>query len=205
MKVAIYTRVSKGDQTTENQKFDLQNYVKARDIDVYKWYEDVVSGAKDSRPQLDQMLQDGRKRLFSHVIFWKIDRLGRNALHTQQIVEEWRKHNISFTITTLDIDTSTPAGKFIFGIFAQFAEMERALIIERTQTSMNRIKQEIGKKGYYITKDGKRITTLGRPKGKKDTGARKKRGYYLRDYSKRKSKKGSAHILATSSKENEKL
>ena len=189
MKVAIYIRVSKGDQTTENQKFDLQNYVKARDIDVYKWYEDVVSGAKDSRPQLDQMLQDGRKRLFSHVIFWKIDRLGRNALHTQQIVEEWRKHNISFTITTLDIDTSTPAGKFIFGIFAQFAEMERAMIIERTQTSMNRIKQEIAKKGYYITKEGKRITTLGRPKGKRDKATRKKRGYYLRNYKERSPRK----------------
>ena len=202
MKTAIYVRVSKGDLTTENQKFDLRSYIKLKNIDIYDWYEDVVSGAKDSRPNLDRMLQDARKGLFEHVIFWKIDRLGRNALHTQQIVEEWRKHGISFTITTLDIDTSTPAGKFIFGIFAQFAEMERAMIIERTQTSMNRIKHDIEKQGFYITREGKKITSLGRPPGKKDNPKqpRKKRGYYLRDYSKRKKRRGS--ILAINSKEN---
>lgn len=189
-KYAVYCRVSKSDQTTENQKFDLKNYIDNKELDIYQWYEDVVSGAKDSRPQLDQMLQDGRMGLFNHVLFWKIDRLGRSALHTQQIIEEWRKRGIAFSISTLGIDTSTTSGRFIIGIFTQFAEMERAMIMERTQTSINRIKHNIETKGYHITKKGKKITSLGRPMGKKDdpNNPRKKRGYYLREYKKRPNK-----------------
>ena len=124
------------------------------------------------------MIQDAIKKLFNHIIFWKVDRLGRNAIHTQTVAEEWKKLGITFTITTLGIDTSTPAGKFIFGIFAQFAEMERALIIERTNLALNRIKKTLKEDNVYITKAGKKIKKLGRPKGKKDSKPRPKHGYY---------------------------
>jgi DNA invertase Pin-like site-specific DNA recombinase len=181
IKVAIYVRVSTLDQNPENQSIELLDYVKRfSDYELHKVYEDKVSGAKDSRPALDKLMQDSRKKLFDHVIFWKVDRLGRNAIHTQTVAEEWRKLGITFTITTLGIDTSTPAGKFIFGIFAQFAEMERALIIERTNLSLSRIRKEIEEKGYYINKDGEKRTTLGRPKGQKDKKVRTKSGYYQR-------------------------
>jgi len=181
MKVAIYVRVSTLDQNPENQKVELLDYIKRfNEYELYKVYEDKVSGAKDSRPQLDQLMQDSRKKLFNHVIFWKVDRLGRNAIHTQTVAEEWKKLGITFTITTLGIDTSTPAGKFIFGIFAQFAEMERALIIERTNLAMNRIKKALKENKVYITKAGKEIKKLGRPKGKKDSGPRRRGGYFKR-------------------------
>lgn len=181
MLVALYARVSKVDQNPENQIIELKEHLKRNpNYELYKVYKDKISGAKNTRPALDRLMQDARKRLFNHVIFWKVDRLGRSALHTYQIVEEWKKLGITFSITTLGVDTSNPTGKFIFGIMAQYAELEREQIVERTNLSMKRIKKSIDEKGYYITKDGKKITSLGRPKGKKDSKKRKLSGYYQR-------------------------
>ena len=177
-KIALYIRVSKLDQDPEIQEKELRKYVRGEDVIAV--YKDRISGAKDSRPELDRLMRDARKKRFNHVIFWKVDRLGRNAVHTQTIVNEWKKLGISFTISTLDIDTSTPVGKFIFGIFAQFAEMERALIKERTQVKIDQIQKTIAEKGKYKTKSGDIITKLGRPKGSKDKKQRRKSGYYRR-------------------------
>src|SRR4030042_5698203 len=128
MKVALYVRVSKFDQNPANQKRELLDYVMTNpNWELFDVYEDITSGAKESRPRLNDLMEDARKGLFGHVIFWKVDRLGRNAIHTQTIAEEWKKLGITFTITSLNIDTSTASGKFIFGIFAQFAEMERGM------------------------------------------------------------------------------
>lgn len=186
MKVALYARVSGLDQNPENQLMELKEYIQRHpEFELYDVYEDKISGVKESRPALDRLMQEGRKRLFNHVIFWKVDRLGRSALHTYQIVEEWKKLEISFTITTLGIDTSTPAGRFIFGIMAQYAELEREQIVERTNLAMKRIKKSIKEKGYYITKDGKKIQKMGRPKGRRDKRPRKRRGYFLKEVKKR--------------------
>jgi len=121
-----------------------------------------------------------KDRLFNHLIFWKVDRLGRNAIHTQTIAEELNKLGITFTITSLNIDTSTASGKFIFGIMAQYAEMERAMTIERVNLMYSRLRKDIEDQGFYINKKGKKRTTFGRPKGKKDEHPRRKSGYYLR-------------------------
>ena len=188
MKTVLYTRVSTLDQTPENQILQLKEYVNNRpELEIVEIYKDKISGVKDTRPELDRLMQDARKHKFEHVIFWKVDRLGRSALHTYQVVEEWRKLGISFSITTLGIDTSIPTGRFIFGIMAQYSQLEREQIVERTNASMDRIKKSIDKDGYYITKSGKRITRLGRPRGRKDSKPRKKRGYYLRERPKKRS------------------
>jgi len=150
------------------------------DWEIFNIYEERISGAKDTRPELDRLMQDARKRCFKHVVIWKVDRLGRNTAHLFQVIGEWEKLGIGFSITTLGIDTSTPTGKFVFGLLAQVAELERQFIIQRTQASMDRIKNEIAKKGFYITKDGKKITSIGRPPGRKDRQPRRKSGYYLR-------------------------
>ena len=180
-KAVIYARVSSIDQHPENQIIELKEYLKRNpNYELYRVYEEKISGAKDTRPELDRLMQDARKHLFNHVIFWKVDRLGRSALHTYQIVEEWNKLGVTFTITTLGIDTSIPTGKFIFGIMAQYAELEREQLIERTKLAMKRIKKSIDEKGYYITKEGNKIKSIGRPRGKKDSKPRRKSGYYVR-------------------------
>jgi len=177
-KIALYVRVSKADQDPEYQEQELRRHADLVGGDIIEVYKDQVSGAKDSRPALDRLMRDARKGRFNHVIFWKIDRLGRNAIHLQTVVEEWKKIGVSFTITTMNIDTTTPMGEFVFLMFAGFAQMERAFIVERTQTKINHIKREIAEKGKYKTKDGVVITTLGRPKGKGDTRPRSRKGYY---------------------------
>lgn len=136
---------------------------------------------------------------FNHVVLWKVDRLGRSPLHMFQVIEEWKKLGISFTVTTLGIDTSTPMGKFVFGLLAQVAELERQFNIERTKSAMDRIKKSIETKGYYITKNGKKITSIGRPKGRRDNKPRRKSGYYLRH-----GKKGFLYLRIKSFVENTK-
>ena len=78
MKVALYLRVSTSEQTTLNQELELKSYCERNEMEIYKIYKDEgVSGAKTSRPELDMMMQDMRKKEFDAVVVWKLDRLGR--------------------------------------------------------------------------------------------------------------------------------
>ncbi len=60
------------------------------------------------------------------------------------------------------------------------AEYEGEMIVARTKDTLDRYKHQLDKKDYYITKDGKKKTSLGRPTGKKDGKKRRKSGYYQR-------------------------
>src|SRR4051812_22557860 len=82
MKVAVYASVSTADQHCSNQLEELRRYVAARGWTVHQEYVDEgVSGAKESRPALDLMIKDARRRRFDVVCAWKLDRLGRNLRH----------------------------------------------------------------------------------------------------------------------------
>ena len=167
MKGALYLRVSTQEQTTLNQEIELRRYCKNNNIEIYKVYKDEgVSGAKTSRPQLDLMLQDMRKKLFDCIIVWKFDRLGRSTAHLLQVLEELRNKNIRLIATSQNIDTSTPMGKFFFTILSGFAEMEREMIRERIKLGLARRR-----------KQGKPV---GRQKGSKDKSRRKRLGYFER-------------------------
>lgn len=179
-KVAIYIRVSKGEQDPENQLIKIREYIKINKWEEVGVYEDKITGKSTSRKALDRLMQDARKGKFNHVSIWSVDRLGRSPIHMFQIVEEWKKYNIQFNVTTLGIDTSTPIGEFVFGLLAQVAKLERDFNVQRTNAGLDKIRNAIEKDGFYITKEGKRITSLGRPKGKKDNVRRKKSGYHRR-------------------------
>ncbi|EMR75595.1 site-specific recombinase, DNA invertase Pin [Thermoplasmatales archaeon SCGC AB-540-F20] len=168
MKVAIYVRVSKEDQHPENQILELTEYAESRkDIKgIYHTYVDKISGVKDSRPALNELMMDARERKFDAVLVWKLDRLGRSLQHLIQIIQEWNNLGIQFICKTQDIDTTKPSGELIFHIFGAIAQFERKLIIERINLGLERAR-----------KQGKH---LGRPKGSKDKKRRKKGGYYLR-------------------------
>ena len=166
MKAGIYLRVSTADQTTLNQELEVKKYCENNNIEIFKVYQDVISGSKTSRPELDLMLQDMRDKCFDCVVVWKFDRLGRSTAHLLQVLEELKNKNVRLIATSQNIDTSTPMGKFFFTILSGFAEMERELIRERIKLGLERRKKQ-GKK-------------LGRPKGSKDKGYRKKGGYYMR-------------------------
>lgn len=167
MKAALYLRVSTLEQTTLNQEIELKKHCENNNIEIYKVYkEEGISGSKTSRPQLDLMLQDMRKKLFDCIIVWKFDRLGRSTAHLLQVLEEMKNKGVRLIATSQNIDTSTPIGKFFFVILSGFAEMEREMIIERIKLGLRRRR-----------KQGKPV---GRQKGAKDKSKRKRLGYFLR-------------------------
>jgi len=180
MKVAIYTRVSTEEQTTEQQLEILKEYCERENFEIYNIYTEKISGVKTSRPKLDLMLQAMRRKEFDAIVVLKYDRLGRSTIHLLQILEEMKNRGVRLIATSQNIDTSTPMGKWFVTNLMALAEMERELIRERTQSKLDYYKKQIERKGYYITKQGIKRYSLGRQKGSKDKSRRRKSGYLLR-------------------------
>jgi DNA invertase Pin-like site-specific DNA recombinase len=167
MKIAIYARnsTSEDKQNPESQLKPLRERCEKEGWD-YTIFQEFASGAKESRPELDKMLQRIRQKEFDAVLVWRLDRLGRSLKHLLQLIEEFNKKDVAFISLQEGFDTSTPQGELFFHIAGAFAQFERRLIQERINAGLDRAKAE-GKK-------------LGRPKGSKDHKVRKKGGYYLR-------------------------
>jgi DNA invertase Pin-like site-specific DNA recombinase len=130
-----YMRVSKNDGS---QSLDLQrDALIAAGIDKERLYEDYVSSKKDLRPGLEacfKALQPGNT-----LIVWKLDRLGRNLKELVTMIDELRQRQVGFKVLTghgAQIDTTTPNGRLVFGLFAALAEFERELIVERTNAGL---------------------------------------------------------------------
>lgn len=181
MKVAIYARVSKTGQNPENQILSLEQYAKDKGFEVYETYIDRISGSRDTRPALHNMIKDAREKKFEAVIIWKLDRLGRSLQHLIRIVETLKRYNIDLICKTQNIDTTSSTGKFTFYLFGAIAELERELITERINLGLERAKS----KGVK----------LGRPRGSKDRKNRRKSGYYQRWSKKTPSEKEDMYSL----------
>ena len=100
-------------------------------------YHDLASGKRDDRPGLAACLKALRQG--DVLVAWKVDRLGRDLRHLVNLVHELTSRGVGLRILTgqgASIDTTTAAGKLVFGIFAALAEFERELIIERTKAGL---------------------------------------------------------------------
>ena len=151
MKVALYTRVSTNDQSVEMQTSDLKRYCDQRGFEVYKEYSDQgISGTKDKRPGLDELMADARKRRFDAVLCWRFDRFARSTRHLIVSLEEFRNLGIDFVSFQENIDTSSPLGKAMFTIVSAISELERNIILERVRAGLKRAREN--------------GTILGRPK-----------------------------------------
>jgi DNA invertase Pin-like site-specific DNA recombinase len=130
-----YMRVSKADgsQTTDLQRDALLD----AGVDAAQLYEDHASGRLDARPGLGSTLK--ALRAGDTLVVWKLDRLGRDLRHLINTVHELTERSVGLKVLTgqgAAIDTTTPSGKLIFGIFAALAEFERELIAERTKAGL---------------------------------------------------------------------
>jgi DNA invertase Pin-like site-specific DNA recombinase len=130
---------------------DLRAYCAARGFDLVREYVDVgQSGAKDSRPELNKLMDEARKRQFDAIVVWRFDRFARSTKHLLLALEEFRSLGIQFISYQENIDTSSALGQALFTIVSAVAQLERDLIRERVTAGI-RNAQANGKK-------------LGRPK-----------------------------------------
>lgn len=161
-----YMRVSKADGS---QVLDLQrDALLAAGVAAGDLYEDHVSGKRDDRPGLAACFKALRQG--DVLVAWKLDRLGRDLRHLVNLVHELTECRVGLRILSghgAAIDTTTPAGKLVFGIFAALAEFERELIVERTRAGLiaARARGRHGGRPYKMTAAKLRLAqaAMGKP------------------------------------------
>lgn len=164
-----YMRVSKADGS---QSTDLQrDALIAAGIAPAHLYTDQASGKREDRPGLESCLKALRPG--DTLVVWKLDRLGRNLRHLINTVHELTERSVGLKVLTgqgAAIDTTTAAGKLVFGIFAALAEFERELISERTVAGLAsaRARGRNGGRPYTMTSAKLRLAmaAMGQPETK---------------------------------------
>ena len=141
-RAALYARVSTLGQQPENQIAELRAYADARGWTITEYVDRGVSGSKDSRPALDRLLADARRRKVDVLLCWRLDRLGRNLRHLVVLLEELRSVGVDFVSLGEGIDATTPAGKLQLHILAALAEFERERIRERVLAGLQRARAQ---------------------------------------------------------------
>jgi DNA invertase Pin-like site-specific DNA recombinase len=134
----VYARVSTTDQNPENQLAELRRYVAARGWTAVEYVDRGVSGAKDRRPALDQLLADAKRRRVDVLVCWRLDRLGRNLKHLITLLDELQALGVAFVSLAEGIDATTPAGRLQMHLLGSIAEFERDRIRERVRAGLAR-------------------------------------------------------------------
>jgi len=142
MRAAIYARVSTLDQEPENQLQELRQYVAARGWTAVEYVDRGVSGAKDRRPALDQLVADARRRKVDVLLCWRLDRLGRNLRHLVVLLEDLHATGVAFVSLNEGIDATTPAGTLQLHILGALAQFERGRIRERVMAGLQRARTQ---------------------------------------------------------------
>jgi DNA invertase Pin-like site-specific DNA recombinase len=138
IRAAIYARVSTfNGQNPDVQTREIEEYCHRRGFEVFGAYVDKgVSGKKDSRPQLNRMMEDAHQRRFDVVVVARFDRLARSVSHLLRALETFNALGIRFVSLAEQVDTSTPTGKMIFTVLGAVSELERNLIVERVHSGL---------------------------------------------------------------------
>ena len=158
MRAALYARVSTvgHGQDPEMQLRELREYCGRRGWTLAAEYIDNgISGAKETRPELDKLMADAGRRRFDAVVVWKFDRFARSVTHLLRALDTFRALGVEFVSLSESLDTSTPAGRMVFTVLGAVAELERSLIAERVRAGLRNARA----KG----------TKLGRPRTDVDT------------------------------------
>lgn len=161
MAIFAYGRVSTKDQTSENQRLDIEK----SGIKVDFWFADEgVSGMTHAkqRPQFKALLSQIRNG--ETLVVAKLDRLGRDAQDVGATIKALAKRRIEVIVLQLGkLDLTSPAGKLMLSMLAAVAEMERDLLIERTQSGLARAKSEgkiLGRPAKTTDKQRSEIKTM---------------------------------------------
>jgi DNA invertase Pin-like site-specific DNA recombinase len=137
-KAVGYVRVSTLlNQNPQNQITSLEQFAKARGFDLTKIYIDEgVSGAKERRPALDEMIADARRGKFKVLMVTGIDRLARDTRHLLNMINELSHYSVALVSLRENLDFTTPVGHATLTILGAVSTLERELIRERIKSAL---------------------------------------------------------------------
>src|SRR5262249_39080292 len=163
VRAAIYGRVStlNHGQDIDLQTRELRQYAEARGWNITGEYLDRgISGAKDSRPELNRLMADAKLRKCDVIVVWKLDRFGRSLRHLVNALAELEAVGVAFVSFTDHLDLTTPAGRLMFQVIAAMSEFERELIRERVRAGLRNARA----KGRKLGRPAQRldVTTIAR-------------------------------------------
>ena len=143
-RVALYLRVSTDQQTTDNQRIELERVAQQRGWEVTQVYQDAgISGAKgrDKRPGFDSLCKDMARCRFDIVAAWSVDRLGRSLQDLVAFLGDLQASGKDLYLHVQGLDTATPSGRAMFQMLGVFSEFERSIIQERVRAGLQRARQ----------------------------------------------------------------
>lgn len=143
MKFAVYCRVSKREQVTDNQKLKLIEFCKGKgwDFDVFE----EVESSRNTRPIKESVIAAIRKGEYDGVLIYKLDRWARSLQELIMNVEEITGKGKQFIALTEPFDTTSSSGILMMQLLGCFAQFERSMIRERTLAGLDRARAQ-GKK-----------------------------------------------------------
>ena len=157
----LYCRVSTNLQSVEMQLRDLRRYAQQRGFKVGNEYIDEgVSGTRDSRPALNQLMDEARKRHFDCVLVWRFDRWARSTKHLIESLLEFRSLGIQFLSYQENLDTCSPLGEAMFVIISALAQLERDIIVQRVKSGLMSARARGKKLGRPKIRDDDKILLL---------------------------------------------
>lgn len=163
IRAAIYARVSTlGCQNPDVQTREIEEYCQRRGFEIFRVYVDRGgSGKKDSRPQLNQLMEDAHQGRFDVVVVARFDSFARSVSHLLRALETLNALGIQFVSLAEQVDTSTSTGKMIFTVLGAVSELEKNLILERVHSGLRHARakgKRLGRPRKMV--DAARITAL---------------------------------------------
>jgi DNA invertase Pin-like site-specific DNA recombinase len=147
-RIALYTRVSTDQQTTENQRRELIAVAERNGWEIVaEFCDEGISGAKgrDQRPAYDALLKAIARRDIDAVASWSVDRLGRSLQDLVTFLHEINAKGVDLYLHQQALDTSTPSGRAMFGMLSVFADFEREMIRSRIMAGLARSNKKAGR------------------------------------------------------------
>lgn len=149
-KAFIYSRVSKMSQDFERQNLELRAHAEKNNIEIQGVFSEKVSGANDTRPEMDRMIKEAQTKEIDLILIWEFSRIGRKAIDVQNKIASLHRLGISIYIHKLNFTTDAtgkdPFNSFMFQIMSSLAEMELTNIKDRLQSGREHYKR----KGGYL-------------------------------------------------------
>src|SRR4051812_10330602 len=150
IRAGLYARVSTEDrgQDPETQLRPLREYAERRGFIVVGEFVDHASGTTETRPRYQRLLEAARKRELDVVLVWRYDRFARSTRALVNALGEFKARGVAFISYQENVDTTTPQGELVFGMMANLAQFESALIGERVKAGMARAKAQGGRPSH---------------------------------------------------------